>query len=396
LLLFVSGATRYHLAADKFLIVVFIIALSAWYLFTDRKVSDKFLLYLTIFVGLLFLLSLYTGGSLSVASVLKTTMKFALAYLVIRTVGINFTETFIKVVVLLAAISLFGYMTDIMHLFDGLIAKLPAVGKMGYEGVLYTYRHAWHPERNNSIFFEPGAYQGFLNAALFLVVFANTSFSNKKKWGYVVVLATALITTSSTTGYIIFGVLYVLFLYKSNLATYSQKLMSVGLNVLIITVFAAQFHTVLIEKLDNYINPNEARKGWSSENRSFDAQTDLKIFKNHVFGLGYEKYKKEFVLLGNVSADIEGSSNGVTSMLANYGLPYALFIFVSYFWAIRRMLGDYVLAAAAYLVFIIFLWGESYYQLAPISFCIIAAAFVYGRETVKHGLEDRAGHAQKV
>ena len=392
LLLFVSGAERYNLAANKYLVLVFLVALAAWFLFTDRKISDRYLLYMTVFVGLLFSLSLYTGGSLSLQSLLATTMKFVLAYLILRTVGVEFAEIYIKVMVFLASISLFGYLSDAFHLFDGLISKLPPVGERGYEGILYTFRHVYHPYRNNSIFFEPGAYQAFLNTALFLLVFARTHFGKGRKWIYIIILLTALMTALSTTGFLIFSVLFTLFLYRSELASLSQKIISVGLIVVVAAVFAAQFHAILVKKLDDYVNPNVERKGWSAENRSFDAQTDIKIFKEHVFGLGHDKYTQEFRRFGGFEAQAnEGSSNGITSMFAGYGLPFALFIFISYFWALRKLLDDNLLAIAAYLMFLMFLWGESYYRDSPISFAIIAAAFIFTRSSLEEKLQDEAG-----
>jgi hypothetical protein len=378
LLLFVSGTSRYELAPDKLIILVFFISLAAWYLYTDRKISSAFLLYLTAFAVLLLLLSLYTGGSLSVESGIKSSIKLVLAYLILRTVGARFTEIYIKVVVFLAAISLLGYLIDVFNLFDSLITKLPRVGNMGYEGFLYTFRHAYHPVRNNSIFFEPGAYQAFLNAAIFMIVFTKTGMSNGSKWKCLAILVASLATTGSTTGYLIFALLFSLFLYRSELATFTQKVFIVGLILLVTTIFSVQFYSTVVTKLSDYLDPDINRSGYSAENRSFDLQTDLIIIKKHVFGLGFEKYKKEFKYISGVSADAqEGSSNGVTSLLANYGLPFGTFIFLSYFLALKLLLKDMVLAITAYITFLMFLWGESYYSLAPICFAIITAAFVY-------------------
>jgi len=394
LLLFISGAERYHVSANKYLVIVFVVSLAAWYMFTDRKFSDKFLLYISVFAGMLFLLSLYTGGSLSLQSLIATNIKFMTAYLILRTVGENFVETYIRLLVFLAAVSLLGYLTDYLHLFDGLVYKLPSIGGKGYEGIFYVFRHIYHPYRNNSIFFEPGAYQGFLNAGLFLIVFANTNFTNKRKWTYIAILIAALITTASTTGFVIFLMLFSLFLYKGKLASFSQKAAAVGLAVAVAGIFAAQFQYVIVEKLSNYLNPSVTRQGWSAENRSFDAQTDLKIFKRHVFGLGFNEYQKEFNRLHGGGLIREGSSNGVTSIFANYGLPYALFIFISYYWALRKLLDDTPVASAAFFMFIMFLWGESYYQLAPISFAIIAAAFVHYRLSGTE--QSNLGHESRI
>jgi len=376
LLLFVSGSSRYNLASDKLVVIILFVSVFMWYLYTDRKISSSFLLYLTTFIGLLFMLSLYTGGSLSVASAIKTSMNLLLAYLILRTVGKSFTEIYIRLVVFLAAISLFGYMVDMFQLFEGLVTGLPRVGDMGYEGFLYTFRHSFHPFRNNSIYFEPGAYQAFLNAAIFLIVFAKNGIRSRSKWIYIAILVAALATTRSTTGYLIFMVLFFLFLYKSDMATYMQKMFSVGLILIVATIYSAQFYSTLVVKLSDYFDPDETRKGWSAENRSFDVRTDFIIIKKHVFGLGYKKYNEEFRLIGRLDA-AEGSSNGISSLLASYGLPFGLFVLVSYFWALKVMLNDVILATAAYIMLIMFLWGESYYKMAPITLAIVAAAFVF-------------------
>jgi len=389
-LLFVSGAQRNSLDQNGYLVLVFFLALASWYMFTDRKISSQYLLYMTVFVSLLFLLSIYTSGSLSLQSLVATTMKFVLAYLILKTVGEDFVDTYINVLVFLAAVSLPGYFIDVFDLFDQVVTKLPAVGSYGYEGVLYIFRHSYHPYRNNSIFFEPGAYQGFLNSALFLILFARTHFGSRRKWVYIVILIAALITASSTTGFIIFSLLFALFLYKSDLATRSQKVVTVGLIMVIVTVFAAQFRETLVDKLDDYVNPTLEKKGYSAGNRSFDLQTDLKIIQKHVFGLGYDEYKKEFSRINRVPIT-EGSSNGVTSMLANYGVPYGLFILISYFWALRKLMGDLLLTTVAYIMFMMFLWGESFYQIAPISFAIIAAAFVFTQLPGNKAKQLRAG-----
>ena len=378
-LIFVSGAHRYSLNQDKYLVLVFLMALAAWYLYTDRKISGQYLLYTTVFVSILFLLSIYTGGSLSLQSLIATTIKFVLAYFVLKTVGEKFVDTYTNVLVFLAAVSLPGYLTDVFHLFDQIVTRLPAVGRYGYEGMLYIFRHSYHPYRNNSIFFEPGAYQGFINSALFLLLFAKTSFSIRRKWIYIVILVAALITTNSTTGFVIFFLLFMLFLYKSDMVTRSKKMVTVGLIMVTVAAFSAQFHETLVVKINDYLNPDILRRGYSAENRSFDMQTDLKIIRKHVFGLGYDEYKKEFSRINKVSLK-EGSSNGVTSMFACYGVPYGLFIFISYFWALRKLTGDLLLTTSAYTMFILFLWGESFYQIAPISFAIIAAAFVFTRQ----------------
>jgi hypothetical protein len=94
--------------------------------------------------------------------------------------------------------------------------------------------------------------------------------------------------------------------------------------------------------------------------------------------LGNDNYTREFGVAGNIDPVETGtSSNGVTKMLAVYGLPFSLFIFGSYYWALKKMLHEFLLTTLAFCMFMMFLAGESYYMSSPISFAIIASAFVY-------------------
>lgn len=373
-----SGTSRYNQSTNKYLVIGFIMVIGLWFFFSDRRIGDRFLLYIIVFSSILLSIHLYTGGSASIASVVSSTMKMVLAYLVIKTVGEQFVETYVKLLVFLALFGLFGYATDMLHLFEGIVRKLPMVGDTGYEGILYLYRNPHHLDRNHSIFYEPGAYQGFLNSAMFILFFTTTSFSNKKKYIYIAVLATALVTTFSTTGLLIFALMLALFFYRSELISPADKIKIVSIIIVIISIFSSQFYSTVVVKVNEYLNANEYAQDSSAKIRSSHAKTDLKIFKKHVFGVGHEEYKKEFGIIGRFNVTTANtSSNGVTKTLAVYGLPYSLFIFGSYFWAMKKMLHEFLLSAVAFGMFIMFLAGESYYMSAPITFSLVAAAFVY-------------------
>lgn len=388
LLLFLSGGWRYMQSPNKYLILGFILAFIAWLSFSDRKFSDRFLLYIIFFVGILLSLSLYTGGGITLPSVASAFMKMMIAYLILKTVGSRFSETYIKLIVFLAAISLFGYLTDRLHLFDALITKLPPIGGLGYEGIFYVFRHPWHMNRNNSIFFEPGAYQAFLNAALFLIFFTKTDFENRRKWLYIVILVITLITTFSTTGFLIFLAMFPVFLYKSNIFSFSNKAAIIGAASVVVVAFSAQFYSTFVVKVDQYLSAGEHQLGSSAVERASDVIADMQIFKNHIFGLGYDRYQEEFAALGRRNVE-GGSTNGVTKTLAMMGLPFSLFIFGSYFWAIKRLLGDLLLSILAFSMYMLLLAGESYYMATPITYAIIAAAFVFYRTSA----EEESVHA---
>lgn len=376
-LLHISGSWRFKLLPDMYLIAVFGIVLIAWYLYGDRKISDRFLLYVTIYSSLLLALSLYTKGSLSLPTVIGLTLKMLLAYLIIQTVKYRFVYTYVSVMVFLAVISLLGYATDMLRLFDGIITKLPKVGTWGYEGYLYTFRQVNHMTRNNSIFFEPGAYQGFLNSAIFILFFLKTGLSKKRTWAYLGVLISALLTTFSTTGMIIFAMMLIVFFFKSEMLSFQEKAKFLIGTVIIGIIMAPQIYSTVVVKVNEYIEADEYADGSSARDRSAQAQTDLKIFKDSVFGLGNRDYNKAFGYFGRIELEEENtSSNGVTKTLAVYGLPFSLFIFGSYFWAFRALLGESFLAGLAFVILLMFLTGESFYISAPITLAVIAGAFV--------------------
>ncbi len=375
MLIFVSGSWRYSLHQDAYLVLAFVISLVSWFTLTDRKLRDSFVLYVVVFSGILLSLSLYTGGSLSLTSVISATLKLTMAYFIVRTVGKSFIDNFITVISILAAFSLFGYFVDTFHLADGIVRLLPRSGEMGREGFLYLYDFSWHIDRNNSIFYEPGAYQIFLNAAMFMLLFVKTDFSSQTKWRLLALLVTALVTTFSTTAFLMFSVMFVLFLVRSEILNASGKFKVILMATVVISVFSVQFYATLVEKVSDYLSANEYDFGYSAQTRSSHAKTDLKLFRRHVFGLGHNEYKKEFIIAGRADEE-QQSSNGVTKMLAMYGLPFSIFIFGSYYWAFKRLLEDNLLSVTAFLLLMLFIASQSFFMFSPVCFAVIASAFV--------------------
>lgn len=383
MLIFVSGSHIYRQSSDKFLVITFIVLVLVWLFRADRKINNAFVLYVCVFVGFLLTINLYTGGGVSLPSIISTTLKLVFAYLLLKTVGNNFTSVYINVVVLLAGVSLFGYLSDTFNLMGGVIHRLYQVGDIGYEGIFYMFRFQDHIDRNSSIFFEPGAYQAFLNAALFLLFFVKTNFSTSRKWFYILLLLTALITTFSTTGYMIFAATFFLLLAKSKMLSISSKAALGGMLLVILVLFSAKFYSVIFEKIGNYVDIQHITD--SADRRSFDMLVDLEIFKEHVFGVGFDKYLEQFSAIGLVEE--AGSSNGITKTLAIYGLPFSLFVFSSYYWAIRRLVGWPLMSIIPFGMLLVFFVGEAYYVFTPFCMTIIAAVFIYGRSVEDKGVE---------
>lgn len=383
LILFTSGSVLYMQASNKYLILVFLVVLASWFLLSDRRVDPGFVLYLIIFASFLLLIHFYTGGSLKLVSVIGTTMELLLAYLILKIVGANILESYINTVVFLAIVSIFGYLTDSFLLFEGVIRQLPPVGDIGYEGVLYVYRNwgeAAQRVRNKSIFYEPGAYQFFVNTGLFILVFARTGFSSVRKWIYASILLVTLLTTFSTTGFLIFGVLSGLVLMKSESISASGKAALVGILVIVIIIFSARFQYIIFDKIGEFLAIQDVTD--SRDRRSFDMIVDLEIAKRHFLGLGHEKYFKEFSGIGLIQEGA-ASSNGITSALAIYGLPFFLFLFASYFAFFNKYFTGFFMKAVPFFMLLLFIFSEAYYTLTPFCLALIAAIFACERMEVE-------------
>jgi hypothetical protein len=373
LLLFTSGTEVYMQSATKYLLFVFLVVVVMWVLFSDRKINNGFALYAIFFTLFLFIIHIYTNGSLSIVSMVGTVIELLVAYFILALVKSSFIITYIKTITVLAAISLAGYAIDVLHLFDGVIRHLPRLGDGNlYNGILYVFQpHG--AGRNASIFFEPGAYQAFLNAALFMLFFCDIKIKQTTYWLFVSILLAALLTTFSTTGVLIFGALFFLFIAKSNVVSWRAKLVLMGLLSSIVIAFATQFRYVIIEKIEKFSEIEDVTD--SSDRRSFDLLVDLEVFKRHIFGAGHKQYYQEFGAVGHIQEGA-ASSNGISSTLAIYGLPFAIFIFGSFYAMFKSKYSGVLMILVPFSMLVMFLFSEGYYTLTPISMSLIAAIFV--------------------
>ena len=89
------------------------------------------------------------------------------------------------------------------------------------------------------------------------------------------------------------------------------------------------------------------------------------------------KYHEELKAISGVMQGhlVTVSGNGLTSFIVIFGIPFAMFIYGSYYWALRKLLTDKFVANTAFVMFMLFMWGESY-TMMPICFSIIAGAFI--------------------
>lgn len=162
-----------------------------------------------------------------IISIIDMLMWFEYTYLVLY--GANFTSfllcyylsecipystwerVFINTITVLAAISLIGWA------FSTLLATasfgLDLEGTWQYKSYIIFNIIKAIPSRNCGIFWEPGMYQGFLNFGILLIVMKR----KQTFWDVIkgLILAITVLTTYSTTGYIVLLILGIYIVYRA-------------------------------------------------------------------------------------------------------------------------------------------------------------------------------------
>lgn len=342
-----------------------------------RKISASFIVYAAVFTSLLLLVHVYTRGSLQLTSVLGTILQLLIAYIVLALTGKDFPRLFVNLITFLAGISLVGYAIDQIRWLDPVVALLPNYIEAAHEGIFYSFGYDIHLDRNISIFFEPAVYQAFVNAALFMIFFVPNATAARWRNPRIGLLVVTLVTTFSTTGYLIFGVLSLLVLVRGRVANRAVLLIGIAGVVSFVVLFTGAVENTLVKKVDLYFSGSSLDEGIELR-RKFDVLADIDIFKENIWGRGYAEYHEEFARRSHAfvrPGTLAGSSNGITKTFAVYGVWFGLFLFASMGAFFIKFFRDPLLAIGGFIMVMMFLSSESL-ALRPFTLCLIVALFL--------------------
>lgn len=174
--------------------------------------------------------------------------------------------------------------------------------------------------RNQGPFWEPGAYQAYLNVAIMLLLFTNVERRHRNV--ELLILCGTVVSTISTTGYMVLGVLILAKMFMKDNASWKSKL---GIAVILLVVVLVALNNDTI----NYLLFDKMSKG-SSNNISNATrlysiiQNCNGILQNPIFGIGPRKYSALFTqstsFLGAVSVGVNTTTS--LSVWALYGIVY--------------------------------------------------------------------------
>jgi len=188
------------------------------------------------------------------------------------------------------------------------LAENTTTYSVAYLGNYVRDSHALFSYKNCGIFWEHGMYQIYLNL---MIIFFLYSLEGKRIRKYIIAyLVILVLTTSSTTGYLLCPILIVLYLF-------SRKEISIKYLLPIVVALIAVVYSLplIVSNVSDKLS-----RGNSYLYRMNDLSLGFKVFlEKPIIGHGIvnEAYSNAFLRVNNT---IRGNSNGLINILINFGL----------------------------------------------------------------------------
>ena len=286
--------------------IVFFTLLFLFFFFKAHYIITRFSKYVLPFVAIFLLQLLVVSGS-SLSSSIFLLIKMFCGFSIILYLKHKFQDIYVDVMTFVAFISVicFGY--------TQLIGPLPGIqfSQIGVSSIVYTQISAFGVflPRNAGMFWEPGAFQGYLNIAVaFLIMQPFT----KNRLLHFLILTIAILTTKSTTGYAVFAFIllyYFLFIFEGPVSVKVFVIIAMGC----IYIYAYNNLDFMKEKLETHQNLGANQEGRFNDYLRFSSL----LIDNFFFGLSSSINR------------IVDTGNGFLSFLLYFGIMGFLYYFIS-------------------------------------------------------------------
>jgi len=291
-------------------------------------------------------------------------IRLLIALLVIRLVP-NFISYYISIMAILVCVSLVFYIPVQLGLdLGGMLSSLSVEHAERFRTVIPIHNFHYEGEewRNCGMFWEPGAFAGYLVLALLFNAWINKGRFEKSKINVILVLG--LLSTMSTTGMAALGFLVVYFLYNSKLVRSKMNRAIIFPVLLILFISFAYVVGSNTEYIGGKIETqlNSALRGDDSSRiqRLGNLLYDFNFIEMRPF-LGWSSNPEtRFSIDSDVAELIQRQGNGFTGLIVTFGFVglFAYFYFLTK--GVVRVTKSYLSGAVSVGVVIILLMGEQY------------------------------------
>lgn len=301
------------------LALVFILA----FCYKNIKINVSLLISIIFLILSILTTTIYHGDDIKQFFIYAVYIFIAL--ILSQTMKTDFYAAFVKLFYFLSLFSLI--MLGTYMLFPSIIRLLPIIrnrfGLPAHTAIFSTITSFGNMAlpRNQGLFWEPGAYQTFINIAAAIVLFSKNFENIRMK--YTIVFAITIFTTFSTTGYIVFCGLVLLYCLNEifTAKTTNKLLRYIAILMLLIMVFFIVFSLLpndiqfqLFGKLSSYF-----------ENTDKFSSTSVRV---DAFKVGISSFLKQPLLGCGADLDATGThANGLmTCTPVNYFAFYGLLV----------------------------------------------------------------------
>lgn len=290
-----------------------------------RKIKNAVLILLPTLILIVFNL-ISTSGNMT-ANGLNQVLGIALTFVCAGIAGSyitidRFAKYYINILYIICLISIPCFLIAI---FSPELAR--SFCQPGYNwqvpvGYSFFYTWGWNGtifQRNSGVFWEPGAFQGFIILAMLMLLYESDKTIVQNRKLKFLVFAVTLLTTQSSTGYILFVVI---------LLTQWQRIQAIfgDVNIVARNLFVAAIviGAVAIIISSGNISSKLANASTDSAAIRFSdlAGGGLMVLKGGLFGLGETTTRSYYRTLLGVSGN---DSVGLLAMAYTYGIIFAAY-----------------------------------------------------------------------
>ncbi len=311
----------------KYIFVAFVLMLAVrHHQFFDLNKGIVYYRFFAFF-AFIFLFQKLVLGFVSVPSVIAFLARITLGYIIIRYVGHNFKYAFFQIIFAVSLVSLFGYA------WNALGMDIPAVYVMertaewsdnSARNIILFNQHS-EGQRNSGMFWEPGAFACYICLAFLFYLGNIRTLIKFHKWKVLIILA-ALITTYSTTGYIVLFLLGIATIYLEYKRKYGPFVLPILLTFGLLAYGIYENTDFLKEKMNQQATAASQRdKGEFAPDRMSALLFDLHYIGKHPFiGNGFH-VSTRFADHPALQKEVLGHGNGFSDFLASMGVLSLLF-----------------------------------------------------------------------
>ena len=343
ILFIISGnpAMSFGLPNQPFYVAVAIIFFGLLF-WRNIHITSTHAIGIFIFFSFILVYQSYAFSFFSVVTILGFLVRLFIAFAVVRLLK-NFAKSYVDVIYALSLLSLLFYIPHQIGFFLNIdFASLftpiePLFGEpQGWRSTIFLHTFfniRGFEHRNAGMFWEPGAFAGYLNIGIIFLAMVKHQYDLRAYWMRLIVLALCLLSTFSTTGYIAMPLALLLHMKIEISTKTSTILKTIAIIYLIALVFLIFYVFVweqpfMKEKVLNSIFVTQYQKpGWEAD-RIGTLFFDYDYIKERPFtgwGLHGETRHALHPFLEGLAET--GRGNGMSDFAAKMGVP-ALFLWM--------------------------------------------------------------------